>query len=112
MFERFQAATALGLGALGLLGLLIAFAKSKLIPYLKSFWTRPRVIDPLAEFGSDDLPPPRTTLFNEAIVKACGESLTAEQKLEMLLVPGITKATALERARGILELSLKSQAKS
>lgn len=111
MSERLQAAISIGLAGLGILGLMIAFTRSKLVPYLKSFWSRRKVIDPLAEFGSDDQPPPRTTLFNEAIVKACGESLTAEQKLEMLLIPGITKASALERARGILELSLKSQAK-
>ncbi len=57
-------------------------------------------------FGSDDLPPPRTIAFNVEILKACGRSLTPEQKLKMLVTEGVTKARALEFARTTLEDNL------
>jgi hypothetical protein len=65
---------------------------------------------PTGPFGSDDPPPNRAIDFNQMIVDACGPSLTDGQKLAMLLVPDITRATALQKARGILEDSLKGAA--
>ena len=59
-----------------------------------------------SQFGSDDPPPPGTIDFNKSIVDACGQRLTAEQKLAMLCKPAITRAEALTEARKILEQSL------
>jgi hypothetical protein len=59
-----------------------------------------------SSFGSDDLPPPRAIAFNVEILKACGRSLTPEQKLKMLVTEGVTKARALEFARTTLEDNL------
>jgi hypothetical protein len=92
--------------------LLLAF------PLLKSLWARftarpSTVADSSAiEFGSDDPPPSRTIAFNTEILKACGRSLTPEQKLKMLTTEGVTKAKALEFARTTLEDSLSPPEKS
>lgn len=62
-----------------------------------------------SQFGSDDPPPPGTIDFNKSIVDACGQRLTAEQKLAMLCKPAITRAEALTEARKILEQSLNPE---
>lgn len=83
-----------------------------LLPLFRSLWrklfpqTTARPESTGTTFGSDDLPPPRTIAFNCEILKACGRSLTPEQKLLMLTTEAVTKARALEFARTTLEDNL------
>jgi hypothetical protein len=104
----------LGLLSTGLAGLAwSSFQAYRVMQQTKSTVTaaKPSAIAvPTGPFGSDDAPPTRAIDFNQMIVDACGPSLTDGQKLAMLLVPDITRATALQKARGILEDSLKGAA--
>lgn len=92
--------------------LIIAAILVVMVPVMRSLWfklfpkTTARPESTGTTFGSDDLPPPRTIAFNQEILKACGRSLTPEQKLQMLTTEAVTKARALEFARTTLEDNL------